>query len=77
MKKYQSSKRKQFRFKVNDNQFKTSSWTGGIIARCVTVAKTDKGVAVRDTKDPDKNTLYFKKGEWKAFIKGVKAGEFD
>ncbi len=72
-----TKKSKVFSFNVADGQFKTSSWTGGIIAQCVMVAKTSKGFAVRDTKDKDKTTLFFKKGEWNAFIKGVKAGEFD
>jgi hypothetical protein len=69
----------KFKFPVNDSQFKTSSYTnpGGIINRCVNVAMTSDGVAVRDTKDPDKTTLFFRKDEWEAFIKGVKDGQFD
>lgn len=66
-----------FQFPVKDSQFKTSSWTGGIIARCVMVAKTRRGVALRDTKDPSKKTLFYTHPEWDAFLKGVKAGEFD
>ena len=67
---------KNFQFKIKDEQFKMSSWTGGVIMRCVMVADTAQGVAVRDSKDSAKNTLFFTKDEWEAFIKGVKAGEF-
>ncbi len=48
-----------------------------IITWCVSVAKTSQGVAVRDTKDKTKKTLFFKPDEWRAFVKGVKNGEFD
>ncbi len=72
---------KKFSFPVEDDQFQTSSYThkGGIINRCVMVATTDKGRAIRDTKDTKKNktTLFFNPEEWDAFIKGVKNGEFD
>jgi hypothetical protein len=67
----------KFMFPVKNSQFKTSSWTGGVIARCVQVARTKKGVAVRDSKDPTRTTLYYLNEEWEAFIKGCKAGEFD
>jgi hypothetical protein len=35
------------------------------------------GVALRDSKDPKRSTLFFNHTEWKAFIEGVKLGEFD
>lgn len=45
---------------------------------CVAVKKCgDFGVQVRDTKDDTDTTLTFTKKEWTAFVKGVKAGEFD
>lgn len=69
-------KKKTFSFEVSDHQFKKASFSR-IITFCVAVARTPEGVAVRDTKDPKKTTLFFKKGEWNAFIKGVKANEFD
>ncbi len=71
--------KKQFSFPVEDSDFQTSSYThpGGIITRCVKVAIKKKGVALRDSKDPGNKTLFFKLGEWNAFIKGVKDGEFD
>ncbi|MEY2664827.1 MAG: hypothetical protein RIT04_635 [Candidatus Parcubacteria bacterium] len=67
------------RFPVKDDQFVTSSYThqGGIITRCVKVAITTRGVAVRHSKDPTKATMFFNRGEWDAFLKGAKDGEFD
>lgn len=72
---------KPFSFPVQDEQFETSSYSqpNGIITRCVRVATTKDGVAVRDSKDTKRNktTLYFSPDEWAAFIKGAKNGEFD
>jgi hypothetical protein len=34
-------------------------------------------VAVRDSKDPDGPKLAFSHADWRAFVAGVKAGEFD
>ncbi|MDP9867149.1 MULTISPECIES: DUF397 domain-containing protein [Streptosporangium] len=34
-------------------------------------------IAVRDSKDPDGPKLFFTPAEWDAFVKGVKADEFD
>lgn len=67
------------RFPVKDGDFITSSYThqGGIINRCVAVAITPQGVAVRDTKDSQKTTLFFNHDEWDAFVKGVKESQFD
>ncbi|MEK7453196.1 MAG: DUF397 domain-containing protein [Patescibacteria group bacterium] len=45
--------------------------------RCVSVQILDDEVKVRDTKDPNKTTLTFNHNEWRAFLKGVKGGEFD
>lgn len=45
---------------------------------CVEVADNLPGViAVRDSKDPAGGTLRFAPAEWKAFLSGVKEGEFD
>lgn len=60
-----------------DEDFKKSSFSALQYPACVSVAKDKDGnVAVRDTKDSLKNTLYFNKMEWDAFIKGVKNNEF-
>ena len=37
----------------------------------------DGSVDVRNSQKPGKGTLHFTPGEWKAFIGGVKLGEFD
>lgn len=45
---------------------------------CVEVAELgDGGRAVRQSKDPDWPQLRFTASEWKAFIAGVQAHEFD
>jgi hypothetical protein len=66
-------------FAVQDEDFKKSSYThpGGIITRCVAVAIKPHGVAVRNSLDPNKNTVFFTTEEWDAFVKGVKNNEFD
>ncbi len=61
-----------------DSDFKVSSvcdpssQTG-----CVAVAICEGMVALRDTKDRNQNDLHFTSEEWKAFIAGVKKGDFD
>jgi len=68
----------QFRFPVKDEDFmKSSQSTAQPLLWCVAVAVTPRGVAVRDTKDSRKKTLFFTRNEWKAFIKGVKKSEFE
>jgi hypothetical protein len=72
---------KKSSFCLSDNcleaAFKKSSFSahnGG----CVEAALSDGGtVLVRDTKDRSKPAHEYTAGEWDAFIKGVKAGEFD
>lgn len=47
-------------------------------SNCVEVAPLpDGGVGVRDSKDPGGPVLRFTPAEWKAFLGGVMAGEFD
>jgi hypothetical protein len=54
----------------------TSTFTSP--ATCVEVAFLDDGnVGVRDTKDRSKAPHVYGPAEWKAFINGAKAGEFD
>ena len=67
---------KSFRFPVKDTDFRKSVQSR-IITWCVAVAVTPKGVAVRDTKDRRKRTLFFTRDEWRAFVRGVKNGEFE
>ena len=44
---------------------------------CVEVAMTGDRIMVRDSKLRDSPVLTFDAQEWTAFVRGVKAGEFD
>ncbi len=45
---------------------------------CVEVAAHRDGrVAVRDSKDPSQGFLLYNAAEWRAFLAGVRNGEFD
>jgi hypothetical protein len=58
--------------------WRKSSYSNGDGGQCVEVAPlTDGGMAVRDSKNPRGGMLRFTAGEWSAFVKGAKAGEFD
>ena len=63
----------------DEDGFRKSSFSvrNPVIRFCVSVRMTKDAVTVRDTKDLTKRTLSFSLGEWEAFIKGVKDGEFD
>ncbi|GAB3359640.1 DUF397 domain-containing protein [Amycolatopsis echigonensis] len=57
--------------------FRKSSYSGEN-GQCVEVGEAaDGGRWLRDSKDPSKPAHYFTAGEWDAFIRGVKNGEFD
>lgn len=43
---------------------------------CIEVAFTDDGVAVRHSRRPADLILLFTRNEWRAFVCGVRAGEF-
>ncbi|MEV4104734.1 DUF397 domain-containing protein [Nonomuraea sp. NPDC049649] len=46
--------------------------------QCVEVATNLPGVvAVRDSKNPQGPALVFTPAEWRAFVSGVRGGEFD
>ena len=62
--------------KVDEDGFRTSTTTPKSPYFCVAV-KIGDDIQVRDTKDATKTTLTFNRGEWRAFIEGVKKGEFD
>ncbi len=64
---------------VDEDGFRKSSWSVHNPASrfCVAVKMEGESVMVRDTKDPAKTTFTYARDEWDAFIKGVKAGEFD
>jgi hypothetical protein len=59
-----------------DVPFRKSSFSIYLVA-CVEVGVRDGLIRVRDSKDPDTGELTFNAGEWDAFVRGVKAGEFD
>jgi hypothetical protein len=44
---------------------------------CVEVAMNGDDIAVRDSKRPDSPVLTYSREEWRVFVAGVKAGEFD
>ena len=46
-------------------------------AGAVEVALLGDGVAVRDSRRPDGDVLFFTPAEWEAFVGGAKQGEFD
>ena len=67
------------KLKISEDDFRKSSFTmrKPFFDLCVQVAFGENVAAVRNSNDPTKNTLVFTREEWVAFIKGVKAGEFD
>jgi hypothetical protein len=56
--------------------WKKSSRSGSA-GHCVEVAFVGQATAVRDSKDPSGPALVFTGDEWKAFLEGAAAGEFD
>ena len=65
--------------KLVDVPFRKSSFSPVpvIPPGCVEVGVRDGLIRVRDSKDRDGGELTFNGGEWDAFVRGVKAGEFD
>lgn len=57
--------------------WRKSSRSDGQGSQCVEVAPAADAVLVRDSKDPDGPRLSFCGETWRAFVAGVKAGEFD
>lgn len=49
----------------------------GATGNCVEVALNQKEVAVRDSKNPSGTVLWFAAEQWRRFVAGVIAGEFD
>lgn len=44
---------------------------------CLEFRRTPDGVEVRNSKRPDAGTIAYTASEWRAFVAGVKNGEFD
>ena len=62
---------------LTSTSWHTSSFSQGG-SDCVDVAFLPDGrVALRHSKDPDGSILIYTRGEWDAFLKGAKDGEFD
>ena len=58
-------------------QWRVSSLCSGN-GECVAVATLPSGdIVVKDTKEADGTVLRFNASEWRAFIAGVRAGEFE
>ena len=57
-------------------EFKKSSFSGYNDCHCVEVASDGASVSVRHSTE-DQGMIQYTPDEWSAFIKGVKAGEFD
>jgi hypothetical protein len=58
--------------------WRTSSFSGDNGGNCVEVAPTgDDTIAVRHSKDPDGPVITYTRSEFRAFVAGVKADEFD
>ncbi len=62
---------------MNKDFTKSSFSNGSGGSNCVEVARIDDIVVVRNSRFPDDVLPGFTKKEWDAFVKGVKAGEFD
>jgi hypothetical protein len=59
-------------------EWRKSSFSGSNGGGCVEVARNLPGVvAVRDSKDRQGPALVFTPDEWRAFLDGVRAAEFD
>jgi Domain of unknown function (DUF397) len=58
-------------------EWRKSSFSQGTEGSCVEVAPLNGGRAVRNSNHPDLGMVTFNDAEWDAFLKGVKAGEFD
>ena len=56
-------------------EWRKSSYTADQ-GNCVEAASGERGITVRDSKDPDGPRLVVCPEDWRVFMAGVKAGEF-
>jgi hypothetical protein len=68
---------KKFEADLSNAVWRRSAASDRADAAAVEVALLDEGVAVRDSRQPDGDVLFFTPGEWDAFVGGAKDGEFD
>ncbi len=59
----------------NDVAWRISKRSGG--GDCIEVAFVDGSVAFRHSRRPDQEVILYSVSEWRAFLAGVKEGEFD
>ena len=58
---------------VTGSAWRTSSYSGSNGGTCVEVADNlPEMVSVRDSKDPDGAVLRFSRGDWAAFVTGIR-----
>ncbi|MGP3970805.1 DUF397 domain-containing protein [Streptomyces sp. 6N223] len=60
-----------------DGEWVKSSFSNGSGDDCVQLMKIDGGVALGDSKSPEREPLRYTPSELRAFIRAAKAGEFD
>jgi hypothetical protein len=61
---------------ISNDHFRKSSFSGG--TGCVEARRLPDGrIAVRDSKQPSLAPNHFTPTAWKAFLTGIRAGEFD
>jgi hypothetical protein len=64
--------------RIDDLRWRKSSFSGNGGASCVEVAGHDGMILVRDTKDHGTGPVHrYTPDEWRAFIAGVRNGQFD
>jgi predicted secreted Zn-dependent protease len=61
----------------NGAVWKRSSRCDNRSGNCVEVAALPGATAVRDSADPEGPVLVYARNAWRAFVDGVKRGEFD
>jgi hypothetical protein len=57
--------------------WRKSSRSGSNGDACVEIAAASRGVAVRDSKNPEGPKLGYTGRDWRTFVDGVKDGAFD
>ena len=57
--------------------WRRSTYSQGADSTCVEVAFDDHRATVRDSDHPAGPVLHFSLDEWRAFLQGVRAGQFD
>lgn len=62
---------------VSIGEWRRSSYSTGSDTTCVEVSVRPTGVVVRDSKNPVGPELHFSLQEWRIFLLGVRAGEFE